>query len=1047
MGIYISGSSSPIATIPFTILGGAANTSPAITSVTTAYAGPVIAQNTFIVVKGTNLVPADTPAGGAIWSSAPSFAIGMLPTQLAGVSVTVANKPAFVYFYCSAATDPACPQDQLNILTPLDATIGSVPVVVAGGAVSSPAFTANLQPVAPSFLLFGTAGYVAATHANYTLVGPTSLYPGFSTPAAAGETIVLYAVGFGLPATPLINGSASQSGSLPVLPVCQVGGAPAHVAFAGLAGPGLYQLNVAIPPTAANGDNAVGCTYDGSTTPAGDLIAVQTLASTTLTITTSGAGGGTVGSSPAGTSCGSGCLSFTAGTVVALTATPSTGSTFAEWSGACSGAGGCTLTMNVNQAVAAAFNLSSSSGNGIAVASVSSTSPLPLTVLQIATSGVDAANPVTLQFSSSSGFSATEQAVRVQSDGTVVAGVPLYVDPGTGQIGPGAVSLVLTQGTQSSAPTSLVIQDLPPLSSYGTQLGQISQSFLIFEALLHAARLNEFQAAQQLVGAGVDTSSAQTAMQNLLSASIWARADVDGVMANNGAVFAWGSLADGTSLQFDSTQLDVMDRIVAVYLSQQFLSSGVASAASQSLRQNPLSAHAAPNHPEFGYSSIATLLSCLVSSSNGPCFMQAQAALQSSPNATDTGTACLIGLQATLKQSGAGQEAGVAGLALGYAHLAAAMDSLTHSVSAAAFCSGRDGCTSEAEQNDILAELRSDGAQIVSSIVQSIAQVPVMLSLESAPPTVKLADLAVKSIAAIVKAGASGQTAVADSTGVSLVSPSTLPQLSGHLGYMTGTVQNAGSQGTAAPQNGLNLCCFGASQLGIAGLADLGGNYSVLLPIGVPGTNYSQIAVNATDPLTGASFGSEVVDLTGLNSSTPLQVPPLLGSGPTSYPYTYTGAIAETDTTTMASPSGCTPDPEAITGTSSGSAQLTSSALVENSGAFSGILTLGTQAGSIATPTLTCTDAGGTVSTIPGAVASASAPGSTLDLSGTNNGGAITFSQDTQDQFCAGMTACSITGAVSVGASSVVVTLTGSASMTLPGGLETVTLIFSLTKH
>jgi hypothetical protein len=45
------------------------------------------------------------------------------------------------------------------------------------------------------------------------------------------------------------------------------------------------------------------------------------------------------------------------------------------------------------------------------------------------------------------------------------------------------------------------------------------------------------------------------------------------------------------------------------------------------------------------------------------------------------------------------------------------------------------------------------------------------------------------------------------------------------------------------------------------------------------------------------------------------------------------------------------------------------------------------------------------------------------------------------------MTACSITGAVSVGASSVVVTLTGSASMTLPGGLETVTLIFSLTKH
>jgi hypothetical protein len=78
---------------------------------------------------------------------------------------------------------------------------------------------------------------------------------------------------------------------------------------------------------------------------------------TSLTITTSGTGSGTVSSSPAGTSCGSGCLSFAAGTVVTLTATPNTGATFAGWSGACSGAGGCTVTMNSSQAVIATFNL------------------------------------------------------------------------------------------------------------------------------------------------------------------------------------------------------------------------------------------------------------------------------------------------------------------------------------------------------------------------------------------------------------------------------------------------------------------------------------------------------------------------------------------------------------------------------------------------------------------------------------------------------------------------------------------------------------------
>jgi len=254
-------------------LAAAKSEGPSISSVTTAYGGTAIAQNTFIVIKGGNLVPATTPASGAIWSSAPSFASGLMPTQLNGVSVTVNGKPAFVYFYCSAATDPSCSQDQLNILTPLDNTVGPVQVVVSSGTASSPAFTVNMQVVAPSFLLF-SAGYIAATHANNALVGPTSLYPGLSTPAKHGEEIALYAVGFGMPSTALINGSAVQSGSLPVLPSCSVGGSAAPVAFAGLISPGLYQLNLTIPAGAPNGDDSVVCIYGGTTTPPTDVITV-----------------------------------------------------------------------------------------------------------------------------------------------------------------------------------------------------------------------------------------------------------------------------------------------------------------------------------------------------------------------------------------------------------------------------------------------------------------------------------------------------------------------------------------------------------------------------------------------------------------------------------------------------------------------------------------------------------------------------------------------------------------------------------------------------
>ena len=70
----------------------------------------------------------------------------------------------------------------------------------------------------------------------------------------------------------------------------------------------------------------------------------------TLTINYAGTGSGTVTASPAGPS-------YAAGTVVTLTPAANSGSTFAGWSGACSGTGSCSVTMNSNQSVTATFNL------------------------------------------------------------------------------------------------------------------------------------------------------------------------------------------------------------------------------------------------------------------------------------------------------------------------------------------------------------------------------------------------------------------------------------------------------------------------------------------------------------------------------------------------------------------------------------------------------------------------------------------------------------------------------------------------------------------
>lgn len=231
--------------------------------------GQTLHKTPVIAIRGQHLVPTNTPSLDMNWSSAPEFTAGLMPTQLGGVSVKINNKLAYVDFYCSEVSSKICVNDQINVLTPLDNVTGAVQVTVTNGTQVGTPFVVNMRSVAPSLLWFNPKGYVVATHSNYALLGPTSLYPGLSTPAKAGEAIILYGVGFGLPTTSLIDGSAIQSGALSVYPVCTIGGVQAPLSFAGLISPGLYQLNLLVPSSAKDGDNAVSCIYGGSATPLG----------------------------------------------------------------------------------------------------------------------------------------------------------------------------------------------------------------------------------------------------------------------------------------------------------------------------------------------------------------------------------------------------------------------------------------------------------------------------------------------------------------------------------------------------------------------------------------------------------------------------------------------------------------------------------------------------------------------------------------------------------------------------------------------------------
>ncbi|MBA3393842.1 MAG: hypothetical protein H0T89_14435 [Deltaproteobacteria bacterium] len=91
-------------------------------------------------------------------------------------------------------------------------------------------------------------------------------------------------------------------------------------------------------------------------TAARSVTATFTLDTHALAVNRVGTGAGTV--SGTGIACGADCSEvYNFGTQVMLTAAPATGSTFAGWSGACSGTGACVVTMTAARSVTATFAL------------------------------------------------------------------------------------------------------------------------------------------------------------------------------------------------------------------------------------------------------------------------------------------------------------------------------------------------------------------------------------------------------------------------------------------------------------------------------------------------------------------------------------------------------------------------------------------------------------------------------------------------------------------------------------------------------------------
>jgi uncharacterized protein (TIGR03437 family) len=228
-----------------------------------------VCANCWISIRGSDL-----SASTRSWRAA-DFNLLRMPTSLDGVTVTFDGAPAYVSYISPT---------QVNVLSPVRiASAGTrVRVELSNSRGRSNAFTVPVGEAAHEFFTaVDRAGVVrpAAVHNDGTLVAPVGAYgPAVvSRPARTGDTVLFFGTGFG-DTTPAITEGTMPAGPAPLVAPdsvrVEIGGVAANVVFAGLVGPGLYQLNVVVP--VVNGPDAVvKATISGISSTAAPRLAVS----------------------------------------------------------------------------------------------------------------------------------------------------------------------------------------------------------------------------------------------------------------------------------------------------------------------------------------------------------------------------------------------------------------------------------------------------------------------------------------------------------------------------------------------------------------------------------------------------------------------------------------------------------------------------------------------------------------------------------------------------------------------------------------------------
>ncbi len=292
----------------------------------------------FTIASATSITAVSPPGGGTV---------DVTVTNPGGASAT-STADQFTYIGASTPTVTA-------IAPTSGPPAGGTSVIISGSGFNGVSAVQFGATSAASFTLNNNNQITATAPAGSGTVDVT-VTVGYLTSTTSAADRFTYGVAPAVTSVAPDTGSTAGGTNVTVTGTNFVAGATVN--FGGAAATNVNVVSAtsitATSPARSAGIVDVTVTTSGGTSATGAADGFTYV--TTFSLSAGVSGSGTVTSTPSGISCGSTCsASFANGTQVTLNETPASGWVFSGWSGACSGAGSCVVTMSAAENVTAAF--------------------------------------------------------------------------------------------------------------------------------------------------------------------------------------------------------------------------------------------------------------------------------------------------------------------------------------------------------------------------------------------------------------------------------------------------------------------------------------------------------------------------------------------------------------------------------------------------------------------------------------------------------------------------------------------------------------------